>query len=74
VTTNQAHTLLHEDENFVYSKRFGYSLQKVLERYPEAAPDRVTAGLLMITEDDVETHWQGIVRKLRDRMGVDISL
>lgn len=72
MTTAQAQVLLHEDENFVYSKRFDYSLQKVLERYPEAVPDRVTAALLMITEDDVEAHWQGIVVKLRNRMGVSL--
>lgn len=72
MTTLQAQTLLHEDENFVYSKRFDYSIEKLEERYPDGCPDRVIAAVLMITEDDVEEYYQRIVRSLQGHMGVNL--
>ena len=47
-------------------KKFDYSLRKVLQRYPDGAPDRVIAQALMITEEDVPLIWDQIVAKLKD--------
>jgi len=71
VNTAEARTLIVNDEEFIYSKRFNYKLSELEARYPDGAPDRVTATVLMITEDDVEAHYQRIVRILRNAMGVD---
>jgi len=73
VNTAEARRLITTDEDFVYSKRFGYSLKKLLERYPDGCPDRVIAAVLLITEDDVEAHYQRIVIKLRNAMGVTLD-
>jgi hypothetical protein len=70
VTTAEARSLIVNDESFIYSKRFNYDLKELEERYPDGCPDRVTAAVLMITEDDVESHYQRIVRILRNTMGV----
>lgn len=71
MTTAQALALLHGDDHFVYSKRFNFSIEKLEERYPDVVPDRVIAAVMMITEDDVEAHYQRITRELQQLMGVD---
>ncbi len=71
MTTAQAQALLQEDETFIYSKRFEFSIEKLEARYPDGCPDRLIANVLLITEDDVEEHYQRIVRLLQAHMGVD---
>jgi hypothetical protein len=70
VTTSQAKQLIESDPDFIYSKRFNYSLAELQKRYPDGCPDRIIAAVLMITEDDVEAIYQKIVVKLRNAMGV----
>lgn len=74
ITTALARSRIAHDEDFVYSKRFDYSLTKLLERYPDGVPDRVLAAALMIVEEDIEVHYQRIVRTLRTAMGVDVEV
>jgi hypothetical protein len=71
MTTDQARHLILNDETFVYSKRFEYDVHKLKERYPEEAPTRIIAAVFMITEDEVESEYERIVRKLRAVMGVE---
>jgi hypothetical protein len=70
LTTDEAHRRIHEDRDFVNLKRFNYSVNEVVKRYPDGAPNRLIAQALMITEDDVEAMWPAIVAKLRGKMGV----
>ena len=69
MTTDEVKNKIKEDEDFVYVKRFDYSLSKLLERYPEGCPNRVIAQALMVTEDDVDAMYNDIVAKLRGRIG-----
>lgn len=71
MTIEEVKKMIEEDEDYVYLKRFGYSLDKVIERYPDGAPNHVIASAMMLTEDDVEFHYQKIVHKLRGLMGVE---
>jgi hypothetical protein len=71
LSTAEVHRRIAEDPDFVYVKRFGYSLQKLLERYPDGCPRRIVAQALMISEDDIEPLYQSIVVKLRGLMGVE---
>lgn len=66
----EARSRILSDEEFVYSKRFGYSLAKVEERYPDGAPIRLIAALLLLTEEEVQDHYERIVSVLRNYMGV----
>jgi hypothetical protein len=70
MTTAQAKALIESDPDFIYSKRFNYSLKELQLRYPDGCPDRIIAAVLMITEDDVEAVYQKIVLKLRNCMGL----
>lgn len=62
---------VHEEPDFVNSKRYDYSLQKLEERYPDGAPDSVIASALMIEEEEVEPEFDKVVVKLREKMGVE---
>ena len=71
--THEARRRVQEDPDYVDLKRWDYSLEKVVNHYPEGAPDRLVATALMITEDDVETCYQQIVLKLRNAMKVEVD-
>jgi len=73
MTVDEALQRIEHDPDFIYAKRFDYSLSKLLERYPDGAPPRVIAQALLTTEEDVESQYQKIIHKLRRRMKVDVS-
>lgn len=60
-----------QDRDFIALKRFDYSLAKMVERYPEGAPDHVIAEALMMSEAEVEETYEKAVAKLRMIMGVE---
>ena len=72
MTTSELRRLLEEDPDFIYLKRFDYSLKKLLERYPDGCPDRIIANALLMTEDDIQALYEKIVIKLRNAMGVSL--
>jgi hypothetical protein len=69
---SEAKLLVLNDPNFVYLKRFDFSVAKLVERHPSGVPDRVIAAGLMITEDDVRDLYEEIVVKLRRTMKVEL--
>ena len=60
---------IEEDPDFINLKRYGYSLKRVLERYPDGAPENLIAQALCMTEDEVEEAYMDIVEVLRAEMG-----
>ena len=70
MTYEEAKKRVETEADFVYSKRFDFSLQKCLDRYPDGAPNRIIAQCLMLTEEEVEQIYQDVVQKLRVVMKV----
>lgn len=68
MTTEEATRLISTDPDFVYLKRYEYSMAKLMERYPDGAPDHTIAKALMITVEDVERVYQDIVLRLRAKL------
>lgn len=68
MTTEEAQELIRTNEDFVYLKRLGYSLARVMERFPEGAPDRTIAQALMMTPEDVERIYADVVERLRVKL------
>lgn len=56
---------LETDPDFILIRRFDYSLKKLVERYPDGAPDRIIAQALGIEEHEVQEIYRGIVLKLK---------
>lgn len=61
--------MLATDPDYILTKRFGFSLKRLLERYPDGAPDSVIAVALGISEAEVERRYQNIVGVLRGCVG-----
>lgn len=72
MTEDEARNKVHNEPDFVNSKRYDYSLKKLEERYPEGAPDNVIANALMIKEEEVEPEFDKVVVKMRENMGVEV--
>lgn len=62
--------MLTSDPDYICMRRFGFSLKRLVERYPEGAPDSVIAQALNITEDEVARRYQNIVQVLRSSVRV----
>lgn len=71
MNTTEATQRIREDPDFVALKRFDYSLEAVIERYPDGCPDRVIAQALMISEVEVEELYQKAIVKIQLIMGVE---
>jgi hypothetical protein len=62
--------MLEANADFVAIKRYGNSLIKLEERYPDGCPDHIIAQALLITEEQVEARYQKIIACLRADIGV----
>lgn len=61
--------LVDSDPDFVNNRRYGYSMKKLLEAHPEGLTNRLIAQALGITEAELASTYEEIVRKLRIAMG-----
>lgn len=68
--TTSPEYLVEHDDDYVHIKRFDFSLKKVIDRYPDGAPNKVVAQALMISEEEAEELYQKVVEKLRKSMKV----
>lgn len=73
MTYEEAKKKLETDPDFIYSKRFDYSLEKCIEKYPEGAPNKIIAQCLMLTEEEVDETYRNVVEKLRKIMKVEVE-
>jgi hypothetical protein len=51
-------------------KRFGNSIAKLEERYPQGCPDHIAAQALGLEIGDLQVKYSEIIKKLRGLMGV----
>ena len=68
--TQDVQKMLEESPDFINIKRYGNSLAKLEERYPDGCPDHIIAKALNLTEEQAEIRYQQIVTCLRSEMGV----
>lgn len=73
MTLEEIKELIEQDKDFIYSKRFDFSIEKLLERYPEGAPPKVIAQVLLVTEEEVDKLTQEAILSLRKKMKVDVD-
>lgn len=67
---NEARERIANDPDFIFLKRFDFSLKNLVEKHPAGVSDRVIAAALMVTEDDVADIYESIITKLRDILKV----
>lgn len=68
-TVEEIRRKIDTDPDFVNLKRFDFSINKLLERYPDGAPVKLIAQGLMTTEEEVEETFRQIVAKLQAQLG-----
>lgn len=73
MTISEARKRLQEEPDYIHSKRFDYSLKKLLERYPDGAPSKVIAQALLITEDELQELEEQIIVKIRQDLRIEID-
>jgi len=73
MTSHEAKHLINTDPDFVYMKRFEYSLKKLMERYPDGAPTKIIAQAMMMTEDEVEELYEAVIVKMRQALKVELD-
>lgn len=61
--------MLATDPDYILTKRFGFSMKRLMDRYPDGAPDSVIALALGVTEAEVERRYQNIITVIRGRVG-----
>lgn len=59
---------IENDPDFINIKRFDYSLERLLERYPEGAPMKVICQALNMSEKEVEDLYANVVEKLKAKL------
>lgn len=74
MTSDEVRARLSQEPDFIYLPRFDFSLAKLMERYPDGVPDKLVAQGLMMTEEEVQSLFLGIVAKLRRTMGIRRAL
>lgn len=62
-----------KEPDYVYLKRYGFSIAKLLLRYENGVPDHIIATGLLTTPEDVERIYNESVLKLRALMKVEIG-
>lgn len=73
MSTVKAHDRILKEPDFVNLKRFDFSLEKTMERYPDGAPTRVIAQALLMSEEEVLDLLEAVVLKLRDTLKVVVE-
>jgi hypothetical protein len=68
--TNQVRQNLVNEPDYVYSRRYKFSLQQLINRYPDGVPDHIIAQSLLLTEEELAEQYESIVERLRSTMGV----
>jgi hypothetical protein len=58
------------EPDFISLKRFGFSIKKLKERYPEGVPDHISAQALDLDPQEFQEQYREIVEKLKIEMGV----
>jgi hypothetical protein len=70
MTSDDIACRLHTEADFVNIKRLGYSLDRLMERYPDGVPDKIIAAALNVTEEEVEMLYASTVQLLREALKI----
>lgn len=72
LTKEQIKFRVENDADFIAIKRFEFSLEKLMDRYPDGVPDRIIAQALALSEEEVELIFQRTLAKMRQALKVDL--
>jgi len=59
-----------EEEDFIYCPRLGNSLSRLIDGNDNGVDDVRIGKVLLMDDEEVKTHYESAVRKLKEKMGV----
>lgn len=63
---------IQEEEDYIYAPKFGYSLSKLMEDYPDGIEkESYIAKVLMMSEKDVEKNYLDGIESLQEMLGIE---
>lgn len=65
--------MIENDPDFIFSKKFDFSLDKMLERYPDGISNKMIARSLLLTEQDVSEILESIIQKFRNQLKIEVD-
>ena len=63
-------TRISTDPDYIYLPRFDFSVEKLLDRYPDGVPEKLIAQGLLMTEEEVQALYEQTIQKLQASLGV----
>ena len=69
-TEVEINNMVSDQDDFILLRRYNYSLQKLVDKYPDGCPDHIIATALGVDEAAVKERFAKIIACLRDRIGV----
>ncbi len=68
MNSEEVRILIENDNDFINIRRFDYSMNKLLERYPDGVPMRIICAALQMDEQEVEKLFQEVLAKLKTKL------
>jgi len=65
MTRDEIKLKIETDPVFINIKRFDYSIENLIDRYPDGAPLRLIAQALNMTEEEVQETYNNVLTKLK---------
>jgi len=67
MTRDEIKLKIETDPVFINIKRFDYSIENLIDRYPDGAPLRLIAQALNMTEEEVQETYNNVLVKLKTK-------
>jgi c-di-GMP-related signal transduction protein len=64
---------IETEEDFINSKKHGYSLQHFLDASPSGTTDNIIAYFLKIKVSDVKDLYESAIRKIRQKLKIEVD-
>ncbi len=66
----QIKNLLENDDDWIFSRRYGFSASKLAKKYPDGVPEKILTEVLQSTQEELDQAWEEIVEELKEIMKV----
>lgn len=57
--------LLKEDPDWIFSRRYGFSAEKLAKKYPDGVPMKILVEVLMTSEEVLQVIWDDLIEDLQ---------
>lgn len=70
---NKLKKKIKEDDDFIYCPRLNNSLKSFLQTHPDGVDDERIAKVLLVDEEEIQDIFSSAIRKIREKLGLDIK-